>query len=163
MDNSRKEAHQAGRLRAIRWAQWLLESGFVIFDTETTGLGRTAEIVQIGIVDNHGHAVMNQLLRPQGPIDPGASRIHGITDEQVSDAPTFPEVYDSLRAIMANRIIVAYNADFDRKMLYQTCMRYDLPMISPNEAQWTCAMKNFAQFQGTINPHQSALWNIQMV
>ncbi len=132
---------------AAAWAQKILETpAAVILDVETTGLDYDAEIVQIAVIDLAGKTLFDSLLRPAGPIPQEATEIHGITDDQVQDAPLFVDIYARLSEILAKTsAIIAYNVDFDRRMLQQTCERYELPEIA---ASWECAMEMYATFYG---------------
>lgn len=94
-------------------------SGFAVIDTETTGFGRKARIVEIGVVvldDNlEEHSRWGTLINPESPIP--NSRIHGITDDMVISAPTFREVAGQLLDVLDDRILMAHNAKFDSKMI----------------------------------------------
>ena len=134
------------RRQAAQWARSLFSRNFYVLDTETTGLGSDAEIVQIGIVDAEGATVMNQLVKPSQPIPRGATRIHGISDADVADAPAFMRLYIRLSSLLAGEVVVGYNMDFDWRMLQQNASRYGLPDI--RIAKRDCAMKQYAKFHG---------------
>jgi DNA polymerase-3 subunit epsilon len=134
---------------AAEWARELLEGEFVILDTETTGFGEEDEIVQIGIIDQAGAVVLDQLIKPEHPIL--NSQYHGITDETVKDAPHFPEVYEQLKAVLGTHRVVAYNADYDWRMLAQVCDRHGLERVIAQES--FSAMEWYAQFNGEWNAH----------
>lgn len=73
------------------------------FDLETTGLDvRRNEIVQIAIVvaNSNKGAKFSRLVLPEGPIDPGASAVHGFTREFLiaHGARPFGEVWDECEA-----------------------------------------------------------------
>lgn len=141
--------HPAHRRQAIQWARNLVQRQFYVLDTETTGLGAAAEIVQIGIVDGEGVSIMNQVIKPTVPIPQGVSNIHGIYDSDVADAPTFKQVYISLSSLLAGQVVIAYNMDFDWRMLQQTAARYRLPDVRIGKRD--CAMKQYARFKGVRN------------
>lgn len=137
------------------WARGLLDGGqFVVLDTETTGLDGSAEIIQIGIIDHEGNAVMDTLCRPKGPIPPEAAAVHGITDEQCAAAPSFSEVYQTLCQALDGKIVVIYNLAYDRRLLAQTCALYGLEM--PKAAAWQCAMLAYAQWYGSWNQYRGS-------
>lgn len=82
------------RTRAIRWAQCMIGNLETVFiDTETTGLDSTAEAVDIAVVDAGGHILMDTLVQPKRRIPAEASRIYGILDSVVADAPPWTEMY----------------------------------------------------------------------
>jgi DNA polymerase-3 subunit epsilon len=139
VDNSRD--------KAIKWARDLLETGAaVIVDTETTGLGEDDEIIQLAIIDLQGNVLLETFFRPTKPIALEASAIHGITVQRVADAPTFAEFHEKITNLIYERDLVAYNANFDQRMMVQTCKSYGLPEFE--FAEWHCAMKNYAHFWG---------------
>ena len=137
------------RARALRWAYEVLQEPLVVLDTETTGLGQRDQIVQVAVIDGTGEPLLVRLVRPTVPIPPDASRVHGITADTVKDAPTFPEVYAELTAVLRDQTIIAYNAEFDRRMLNQTCAVYQLARFPA--APWHCAMLRFAEYHGQWN------------
>lgn len=91
----------------------------VFLDTETTGLYSiyslgTDEIVEIAIVDDRGQPIINSLTKPTiCKAWPDAQRIHGISPADVASAPTLEEVLPDIRAAVAGKRVVIYNASFD--------------------------------------------------
>ena len=133
------------RVRAIARARWLTESNAVILDTETTGIGADAEIIEIAIVNAGGEKLIETLVRPQQSIPPEATAVHHLRDEDVAGAPLWSEVWPTIVEILANREVVAYNAAFDMAMIARTCERYNLKSV---EANWECLMLLYwKQFQ----------------
>ncbi len=150
--------HPAHRRQAIQWAQNLTRRQYFVLDTETTGLSATDEVVQIGIVDSAGATVFNQLIKPTIPIPAGASAIHGVYDCDVADAPGFNQIYIRLSTLLAGQVVVAYNMDFDWRMLQQTAARYRLPDL--RLAKLDCAMKQYARFKGLRqNNGRNYIWH----
>lgn len=109
-----------------------LERPLTCFDLETTSPNpRDARIVQIAIVQlfprqpegegTFGYTERKEwssLINPEMPIPPDSTKIHGITDEMVKDAPTWGQV--------APRVIKAFqNADF----LGFNIARFDMEVI----------------------------------
>lgn len=141
--------HSAHRRDAAQWAADLFWRDAVIFDSETTGLGPDDEFVQLGAIDLRGNVLLDALVRPSRPIPPDATAIHRLTDADVAGAPAFPALYDALRDALGGRTVIVYNADYDRRILWQTCRLYDLPVIEP--ARWYCAMKAYARYHGAWN------------
>ncbi len=141
---------QQARADAARWAAALLQTEFVIFDSETTGLGPQDEFVQVGVIDGRGNVLLDTLIKPTRPIDPGAARIHGLSAVHLIRERGFSAVYPDLAAALGGRRVVVYNADFDRRILHQTCALYDLPV--PQVQSWECAMRQYAAYRGSWNP-----------
>jgi DNA polymerase-3 subunit epsilon len=90
-----------------------------VIDTETTGLCvDNDEILEIAIIDSNGEVLMNTLVRPEQRTSwPEAQRIHGISPQDVESAPTLAQIKDEIREIVAGRIVVIYNAEYDQAML----------------------------------------------
>lgn len=153
--------HRNPRDRATtqKWARDLLQlENFYVLDTETTGAGKSDEIIQLGVVDKHGETVFDTLLKPTVAIQIGASEVNGIYAEDVADAPTFAEIYPQVLDVMKGSVLIAYNMDFDWRMLSQTSMRYRLsPLRVKNKF---CAMKEYARFRGDWNSrHRQYRWH----
>jgi len=150
--------HDIARAQAINWAQDLIKAPFVIFDTETTGIGTQDEICQIGIISGwSGEVLMNTLVKPTIPMGAIASGINGITDELLQDAPTFVELYPHIWGCMSGMIGVAYNFEFDDRILRQTCNKYSLTV--PPFRRGDCAMKQYAKHAGEWDSyHRSYRW-----
>jgi DNA polymerase-3 subunit epsilon len=110
-------------------------------DTETTGLNEDDEILQIAIIDLQGNVLSETFVRSAKSISPEASAVHGITAQSVVSALTFAELCEKIRSLIYERDLVAYNADFDRRMMLQTCKNYGF-------AEWHCAMEKYAHFWG---------------
>jgi len=127
----------------------------VYLDTETTGLETADQIVEICIVDHNGKALVNSLVKPKGKIPLVASRIHGITDEMVADAPAWPDLWPQVEAALAGRHVAIYNADFDLRLLKQSHRHYHLRWVFPGEAT-LCVMKLYAQFYGEWNSYRGS-------
>ena len=93
---------------------------FVVFDTETTGVDREAEIVQFSAMDKDGKEIMNTKIRPvKATAWPEAQKIHGISPEDVKDAPTLAEIPEIEKIASEYELLVGYNVPFDIRMLVQ--------------------------------------------
>lgn len=139
-------------LRTFRNA--LKNQNFVILDTETTGL-HDGEIVQIAIINSAGETLLDTLIKPVQPIPQDATNIHGITDEMCKDAPSWPEITGRIESLIANKLLVVYNAVFDRGMMHKTQERHNLPKIEWKDiASWHCAMEAYAEFYGEYNHYR---------
>lgn len=134
------------KLAAAIWARRMLNSGFVVLDTETTGLDDDDELVQVSVIDHTGEILLDQRLRPQKAIHPQATAVHGLRVADLRAAPPFVEVYPALETTIKDRIVIAYNAKFDRRMLGQTITRYQRRGI--RVLRWECAMQQYAKFLG---------------
>jgi DNA polymerase-3 subunit epsilon len=134
-------------------------NNFVVLDTETAGL-HNGEVVQIAVVESSGAVLVDTLVKPVYPIPADASAIHGITDADVADAPSWSQVSQMVEAVLRDRDVVVYNAVYDRKMLHQSAEKAGLPKIDWKViSRWHCAMEMFAEVYGEWNDyHQSYRW-----
>jgi DNA polymerase-3 subunit epsilon len=110
----------------------------LIIDTETTGRSVTAEIIEVAICDIDGAILFESLVRPTERVPSSATRIHGLTADQLRDAPAWGDVWERIAPLITNRLLIAYNANFDRRMMEFMAARYRLPRP---EARWRCAMR----------------------
>ena len=115
------------RQNAIMIARQVISQNPVYLDTETTGLEKTDEIVEISIVDDSGQVLLDSLVKPSRSIPSSATRIHGITNDMVQKAPAWPILWQQVRPLLLNKTIVAYNSDFDLRLIIQSHTRYRLP------------------------------------
>lgn len=143
------------RSKVQQWAQSLFAMpNFYVLDTETTGIGKGDEIVQLGIIDKNGEVVMDTLVKPTQRISAEVIRVHGITNEMVATAPTLDDIYVSLSAKLAGSHLIAYNMDFDWRMLNQSLSLYKLPMFRVKQSH--CAMKQYAAYRGVWNSERKS-------
>jgi DNA polymerase III subunit epsilon len=94
----------------------LCASGFAVVDLETTGLGPSQErILELGIVcvGPSGEVLAEWASRfnPEGRM--GATHVHGITAEDVAEAPRFRDRVGEIVGLLRSRVLVAHNAVFD--------------------------------------------------
>ena len=99
-----------------------LERPLVVFDLETTGIDvdkdRIVQIAMIRVESDGARQEWETLVNPEQPIPPASTAIHGITDADVRDAPTFSQ----LRAEVEQRLDGADVAGFNS-------IRFDLPLL----------------------------------
>lgn len=100
-----------------------LKNPLVFFDLETTGTNivsdRIVEISYLKIFPNGDEESKTRRINPEMPIPPQAAAIHGITDEDVKDAPTFKLIAKSLAAQIEGCDLAGYNSN-----------RFDIPLLA---------------------------------
>lgn len=85
----------------------------IIIDTETTGLGFDAEIVEFtAICADSGKVIVNELVKPTCSIPAEATAIHGITDVDVSDLTAHRALAD---CEMTRRLIHTVNSQLENQ------------------------------------------------
>ena len=95
----------------------------VCLDTETTGLDTKRDrLIQVGGVRIHrGEIVtadaLDALVNPAQPIPESSTRIHGLTDEMVRDAPHFSQYHETLEAWIGSAVLLGYSIGFDLAIL----------------------------------------------
>jgi DNA polymerase III subunit epsilon len=116
----------------------------VVVDVETTGLSPAYgdRVCEVGIARARDGEVLDTyqtLVNPQRPISPGASRVNGLRDEDVCDAPVFAEIAGEVLRRIDGAALVCHNAPFDLGFLDAELSRLDLPW-SPAEVFDTLAI-----------------------
>ncbi len=100
-----------------------LKNPIIFFDLETTGINIASDrIVEISYlkVDLSGNETSKTLrINPGMPIPEKATAVHGITDEDVKDAPPFNEVARSLAREFEGCDLAGYNS-----------VRFDIPLLA---------------------------------
>ncbi len=99
-----------------------------VIDLETTGTNvATDRIIEIAIIKvMPDRTVQNKVKRihPGMPIPPASSAIHGISDDDVKDAPQFKQVANELRQFLDHCDIAGYNSNrFDIPVLVEEFLR----------------------------------------
>lgn len=140
------------RQQAVYIAQQRLNQQPVYIDTETTGLDKQAEIIEIAIIDHDGTILFDELVKPLHPIPPDATAIHHITNPMVENAKTWAVLWPTIRSILFGRVIGFYNEEYDMRMIRQTHQNYGLPW--KENFQTFCIMKLYAQFAGQWDPRR---------
>lgn len=96
---------------------------FAIIDIETTGLDpKKDKITEIAIMVHDGLSVVERfatLINPERSIPAHISRITGINDAMVKDAPRFFEVAKKILDLTRDRIFVAHNVEFDFRFVQE--------------------------------------------
>ena len=99
-----------------------LKRPIIFFDLETTGIDtardRIVEISMIKIMPDGEEITRTRRLNPCMPIPPEATAVHGITDDDVKDCPTFAQVAKSLEQFIRGCDFGGFNSN-----------RFDLPVL----------------------------------
>lgn len=99
-----------------------LERPLVVFDLETTGVDpetdRIVEISACRLDPDGGRTWLDHRVNPGIPIPPEAAAIHGISDEDVADAPRFDDLADEIEAFFEGADLGGFNV-----------ARFDLPAL----------------------------------
>jgi len=119
--------HFISKQQVIDYAQRTIENSPLYLDTETTGLDFNDEIIEIAIVDSSGKSLFDSFIRPIRQIPPSATAINHITNEMVSNSPTWVEIWPVVKNILRGKLIGMYNAEFDTRMILQSLRLNNIP------------------------------------
>ena len=100
-----------------------LKRPIIFFDLETTGLDiakdRIVELCYIRVEPNGNEEARSMRINPEMHIPEVASSVHGITDDDVKDCPTFADVAPQLAATFEGCDLAGFNSN-----------RFDLPLLA---------------------------------
>lgn len=100
-----------------------LRNPLVFFDLETTGINivkdRIVELSYVKVFPNGNEESKTMKINPEMPIPKESTAIHGITDEDVKDCPTFKEIAKSLATQIEGCDLAGYNSN-----------RFDIPLLA---------------------------------
>jgi len=135
---------------------------WVALDTETTGFGPDARIVEIGVERfEHGQPVFSwsSLLYPpqvewDSPRVMEALNVNGLSREELVGKPLFGQVYPELVDVMAGVVWVGHNIDFDLRMLVQECNNFGRTDLVQLPQVGFCTMCLAYQFEPDLTNHK---------
>ncbi|HOT76737.1 MAG TPA: 3'-5' exonuclease [Candidatus Wallbacteria bacterium] len=121
---------------APRGAELFNAPSYCAVDIETTGLSpkndAIIEIAAVKIVDNQICGTFSTLVNPGVPISEEITKINGITDAMVENAPAIDEVMPEFLDFLGDSVLVAHNAAFDISFINEALYRkYYQKMINP--------------------------------
>ena len=110
------------------------ETRKLILDTETTGLNfESDKIIEIGIVELKDNVLtqnyFHEYINPETDITLSARKVHGISNEFLSDKPVFCKIAQKFLDFIRDDTIIIHNADFDTNFI--------------NKELHECGFKNF--------------------
>ena len=105
-----------------------LRKPLVFFDLETTGINtasdRIVEISLLKVLPNGKETIKTYRVNPEMPISEESTSIHGISDEDIKDAPTFKMIASELAAFIEDADLGGFNSNkFDVPMLAEEFIR----------------------------------------
>ena len=91
----------------------------IALDTETTGISTDEghRVIEIGCIEIENRRITGNefhcYLNPEREIDEGATRVHGLTLEKLSNEPLFKEVAKDFLNFVSGAELIIHNAAFD--------------------------------------------------
>ena len=112
----------------------IADTPLAVVDLETTGLYPNGDrVVELAVVRlDPGKApelVVDTLITPGRPVS--GTEIHGITDADVRNAPTFEQVAGTLIEALAGSVFASYNVYFDSKFMLGEFQRAGITQFPP--------------------------------
>lgn len=123
-----------------------------ILDVESTGLTIEDQAVEIAVIDRQDTILINSLVNPGCPVSPGASRAHGLSQQDIESAPNTAALEPRIRKALTGRFIAAYNAPFAIGTLQYTLRDAGFPNIQQAPKGPLCVMRLFAKWMGEWVP-----------
>lgn len=106
--------------KGINWSDNLLETRYIAFDIETTGLCpfEGDEIMSLGAVVIEDRTILDkpyfyELVNPGRPVSEPSQKITGLTDTMLKDKREIGPVLSDFLEFCGSEILVAHNASFD--------------------------------------------------
>ena len=105
-----------------------IKNPIVFFDLESTGLNvatdRIIEISYLKVWPNGKEEIKTRRINPEMPIPASSIAVHGITDADVAECPTFKEVAKIIAAELKGCDLAGYNSSrFDIPLLVEEMLR----------------------------------------
>ena len=101
---------------------------YIAFDVETPNrYNDRMSAIGITVIENRQIAdSFFSYVDPEQPFDWFNTRLTGISEETVADAPAFPALWERIEPIMSSGILVAHNAGFDMGVLRKCLCGYEI-------------------------------------
>ena len=149
-DTASRPQRRPTRRPVAWWCRPMLDRPDVlVVDVETTGFGPKAEVLAVAAIDTTGRVRLDTVSLPVGRIPRGASDVHGLTRACLRKLGARPwhDVHAELASLLRDaQAVIAWNADYDSRLLKQTAERHGLSLPS---VPWHCAMRAEADYRGT--------------
>ncbi|MCF1421326.1 MULTISPECIES: 3'-5' exonuclease [Mangrovimonas] len=114
-----------------------LNKPICFFDLETTGINISKDrIVEISILKVHPNGkedIYTQLVNPTIPIPAETTKVHGISDADVADKPTFKEIAKEVSQMIKDADLGGFNSNrFDIPLLAEEMLRAEVDFDMKN-------------------------------
>lgn len=110
-----------------------LDQEFIVFDIETTGLSKEKDkITEIGAVKIQEGKIVDSFstfVNPERPISDEITKLTGITNQMVADAPTIDVILPQFLEFCGQGVLVAHNASFDVGFIRTVADNLKMPSV----------------------------------
>ena len=114
---------------------------YAVVDIEATGGNHVkGRIIEIAIILFDAKKIVSEystLINPEVKIDWYVTKLTGIKNEMVADAPLFGEVAEEILNLTKGKVFVAHDVDFDYKFLKEELRKVELEFNEPK----VCTLK----------------------
>lgn len=127
----------------------------ISLDTETSGSCAESRVIQLAAIRFRYRLLVNMSVPevefserfrlvtfvrpPLGTVfNPYATRVHGITPEQLRHAPDYKAVHEQFLEVVGDLDIIAHNATFDRRMVEREHHLSGLQILPAS--RWVCSL-----------------------
>lgn len=125
--------NKAGFEAAVACVEWIIDpqQTYVVVDVETTGgrgdQHRITEVAAIKVCGTEKVDHFQSLINPDRSIPAGITRLTGISNAMVAEAPRFSEIAEALHVFLEGSIFVAHNVNFDYGFIAREFARVQQP------------------------------------
>lgn len=100
---------------------------FVTIDTETTGLSKNDEVVELAIVGMDKQVLYYSTFYPTVEVNPAAAKVNHFSKAKLKGSPCIKDEWQKIVEAIGNKKVLCHNTPFDKRLLTQTFARYNIP------------------------------------
>lgn len=126
-----------------------LRDDWLVLDLVTTGDKAKSEIIEIAIIDAYGRTLLDQLVTPKAHSPKSNDNGLQIGPPMLKSTPTWPQIVETVAALVKDRPVIAYDVELDMQVLRRTCENWS---IAPIAVDRHCAMLAYASHRGIADP-----------
>lgn len=99
---------------------------FVVLDTETTGLYKDDEVIELSIIDKLGNELYHSLFKPEKKVGKAALRVTGLDNPLLANEPLFKDEWSKIKKAIGHHRILGHNITYDERITLATAKRYGI-------------------------------------
>lgn len=113
---------------------WAFPDDYTVVDIETNGLASgICDIIEVSAIKyraNQRIDTFSSLIKPAHEINWYITKLTGITNEMVKDAPCARDVLERFYEFVGNDIIIGHNVNFDINFLYDNLLTHNCKLLT---------------------------------